>query len=274
MTYKVLQGDTLYGISKQFGVSVEDIKKNNNLSNNILRVGQILKIPLTNNIDKYIVQKGDTLYSISKKYNISINELKLLNNLNDNNIIPGQIIYISKDNNTNYSNYIVQKGDTLYTISKKYKTTPESVININNLKSNILTIGQVLKVPSSSIDVNNNNLVYTVQKGDTLYSIAEKFGMTVDNIKKLNNLNSNEIYIGQQLLIDKNYISDISIGSSCYGDGFPQEIEYIKYTVKKGDNLYNIAKKYNVSVDSIKKLNNLYTNTIDVGDILIIKEKD
>ena len=272
MTYQVQRGDTLYGISKQFGVSVEDIKKENNLKDNTIRVGLILKIPITNTTT-YTIKKGDTLYSISKMFNTSINELMLLNNLSNNNLVIGNKLFIPTYNN-NYINYIVQKNDTLYSIAKKYKTTPESIKNINNLKSDILSINQVLKIPNSSIDNNNYDLVYKVQKNDTLYSIANRFGMTIDNLKKLNNLTSDELYIGQELLINTEYVSDISIGSSCFGEGFPQEIEYITYKVVKGDNLYNIAKKYNVTVESIKKLNNLTTDNLDIGDVLKIKEKD
>ena len=234
-----------------------------------------LLIPNTGTINQYVVKKNDTLYSIAKKYDTTINELVLLNNLKNNNLSIGQILNIPvNDTSYDFNNYVVKKNDTLYTIANKYNTTVDSLININNLKSNILYIGQILKVPSSSIDVPNNNLVYTVQKGDTLYSIANKFGMTVNNIKQLNNLFTNTINIGQELLINSEYVSDITIGSSCYGEGFPQGIEYITYTVKKGDNLYNIAKKYNVTVEQIVKLNNLNNNNLNIGDVLKIKERD
>ena len=66
-TYIVQPGDTLYGISGQFGVSIEDIKLENNLSSNVLVVGQVLKIPSTSTTSLYVVKKGDTLYSIARK---------------------------------------------------------------------------------------------------------------------------------------------------------------------------------------------------------------
>ena len=73
------------------------------------------------------------------------------------------------------------------------------LININNLTSNNLSIGQVLKLPSG--DTTKDNVVYTVKKGDSLYSIAREYGTTVDALKKLNNITSNTLSIGQKLLL-------------------------------------------------------------------------
>ena len=80
-TYIFQMGDTLYGISKQFGVSVEKIKLENDLSNNILIVGQTLKIPTLETTTLYVVKKGDTLYSIASKYGTSVLELQGINNV-------------------------------------------------------------------------------------------------------------------------------------------------------------------------------------------------
>ncbi|MBR5662058.1 MAG: LysM peptidoglycan-binding domain-containing protein [Bacilli bacterium] len=90
--------------------------------------------------------------------------------------------------------YIVQKGDTLWSIANKYKTTVNKLKSINNLSSNLIVIGQKLIIPSNTIE-------YIVQKGDTLYSISRKFNTTVTDIINKNNLKSTTIYVGQKLLI-------------------------------------------------------------------------
>ncbi len=148
-----------------------------------------------------------------------------------------------------YIIYIVNKGDTLYSIANKYGVTVDSIKQTNNLTNNILSIGQTLKIPSKT----NNNIMYTVKKGDTLYSIANKYGVTVDYIKQANNLTNNTLSIGQILTIPSTNIPNTTT-----------------YTVKKGDTLYSIANKYNVTVDSIKQANNLINNTLSIGQILII----
>ena len=232
-----------------------------------------MKLIIPQNNDIYIVQKNDTLYSIANKYNTTVNELVKLNKLQNYTLKIGQKLNIPITNINNYIMYTIKKNDTLYSIANKYNTTVQNLIDINNLINSNLMIGQIIKVPINN-NVQNNNIKYTVKKNDTLYTIANMYGMTVSELKKLNNLITDNIYVGQELTINSDYVSDISMGSSCYGDGFPQEIEYITYKVKKGDNLYNISKNYNVSVESIKELNNLKNNNLEIGEILKIKEKE
>lgn len=268
-SYIVLEGDTLYGISKQFGVSIEEIIKQNNIVDNLIYPGEALIIPSKATTVLYTVKKGDTLYSISKKYNVNIIDIKRLNNLNSDNLSIGSNLFIPINDTDSFNYYTVLPNDTLYSISNKFNTTVDSLKKLNNLNSNILSIGQQLKVPE--VSNNNDELIYIVKSGDTLYSISKKYGVSVDTIKSINNLTSNDLYIGEKLIINNIYNSNISLGSSCFGDGYV-EVKYLNYTVKKGDNLYNISKKYGVSVDSIMKLNNLISSSLSIGQILKIKE--
>jgi len=270
MKYVVQKGDTLYGISRQFGISVEDLMSENQLTTMNLSVGMSLIIPSYGTISDYIVQKGDTLYSISQKYNISVSELMLLNNLTTNSLKIGQVLNVPVgDTVDDFNYYEVLPGDTLYSIAKKYDTTVDSLITLNQLNNSTLSVGQVLKVPSTSIDALEDEYYYVVQKGDTLYSIAKKAGISVSDLIEINSLTSSNLFVGQKLFLTKK--DEVGVGSSCYGDNY-QEIEYVTYTVKKGDNLYNIAKKYGVSVPSILKLNNLISNNLSIGQVLKIKE--
>ena len=100
-------------------------------------------------------------------------------------------------NNTNI--YTVKSGDTLYKIAQNYNTTVNEIISLNNLPSNVLSIGQQLNIPSA----NDGLEIYTVKSGDTLYKIAQNYNTTVNEIISLNNLASNLLSIGQQLKIKK-----------------------------------------------------------------------
>ena len=272
-TYTVQMGDTLYGISKQFGVSVEDIKLENDLSNNIVFVGQVLRIPTDNTTSFYIVKKGDTLYSIANKYGVSVSDIMKVNNLNTTVLNVGQQLRIpinSEDVSTNYLIYTVKVGDTLYSIAKKYNVSVDSIKQINNLSSNLLTIGQQLKI----ISTNNYDEVYdtyVVKSGDTLYKIANRYGMTVRQLMEINNLETTGLSIGQILKVVNSVDGSITLGSSCYGDNYKEPV-YITYTVKRGDNLYNIAKSYNTSVDDLIELNDLNSINLYIGQVLKIRE--
>ena len=155
--------------------------------------------------------------------------------------------------------YTVIKGDSLYKIAQKYHTTVDELKKLNNLSSSNLTIGMKLKIPTSSSTTNNEEMspstktyTYQVKKRDTLYQIAKKNNTSVAKLKKLNNLSSNTLTIGQTLLIPSS------------------EEEYFIYIVVRGDTLYQIAEKNNTTIDEIKKLNNLTTNTLKIGQKLKI----
>lgn len=153
---------------------------------------------ITSTID-YVVKSGDNLYAIARKYNTTVNEIKSLNNLGSDILSVGQILKIPTvtPSQEQEETYIVQSGDSLYSIARKFNTTVDELKRLNNLSSNLLSIGQVLVLPIESI----GQTTYTVQAGDSLYSIARKFNTTVDNIKALNNFSSNLLNIGQILIV-------------------------------------------------------------------------
>ena len=201
--YIVKKGDSLWSIASKNNTTVDNIKKLNNLSSNNLSVGQVLKLSYDakkedikeSNI--YTVKRGDSLWLIANKYGTTVDELKNANNLKSNTLSIGQTLIIpEKKESTSKISYVVKKGDSLWLIANKYDTTVEKIKSTNNLKSNTLSIGQVLVIPSSS-----EFITYTVKKGDSLWLIANKYNTTVDNIKKLNNLSSNNLQINQKLIL-------------------------------------------------------------------------
>lgn len=276
-TYIVQMGDTLYGISKQFGVTVEEIRLENDLSGNTIVVGQVLRIPTTGTTTFYVVKLGDTLYSIASRYGVTVNELKRVNNLTSNTLSVGQQLRIpinSGDSSLDYFVYTVKVGDNLYSVAKRYNVSVDNIKSFNNLTSNLLSIGQQLRIPRAGSMVDDTMYsTYIVQSGDTLYKIANRYGMTVSQLMEINNLETTNLSIGQVLKVVSGggSSSGIPLGSSCYGEGYKEPV-YITYTVKRGDNLYNIAKLYNTSVDNLIKLNNLTTNNLSIGQVLKIRE--
>ena len=196
----------------------------------------------------YTVKSGDSLWSIAKKNNVSVNELKEANGLTSNALSIGQVLKIPKeveepevDTNT----YIVKKGDSLYKIAQNNNTTVSELIELNNLTSTNLSIGQRLKLPTQVFNT------YVVKSGDSLYKIARENNTTVDVLKDINNLTSNLLSIGQVLKL-------------------PGE-EANTYTVKSGDNLYQIARQYNTTVSNLMMLNNLSSTNLSIGQILKVK---
>ena len=200
-TYTVQSGDTLYGISKQFGVSVDEIKRLNNLTSNTITKGQILKIPSTITTVDYVVKKGDSLYSIAKRYNTTVKDITRLNNLTSNILAIGQKLIISSGSNVPNNVYVVKKGDTLWSIANNFNVSVNDLKNANNKSNNSLSIGEQLIIPGKSTGENVSTTIYTVKSGDNLYSIARRYNVTVNEIKSLNNLSSNLLSIGQKLSI-------------------------------------------------------------------------
>ena len=200
------------------------------------------------NSNYYTVKKGDSLWSISKKFNISVDELKNANNLVSNLISVGQNLIIPSLVNE-LDEYIVKKGDTLYSIANKYNTSVDNLKSINKQITDALSIGQIIKIPNNITNDNDSNS-YIVNKGDTLYGIASKYGTTVDNLIAINNLTSPSLSIGQILKI--------------------KDSNNIIYDVTNGDTLYSIANKFNTTVDTLIDLNNLDSTILSIGQKLII----
>ena len=253
--YIVKKGDTLYGIANKYGISVDELKAINNLTSNNLSVGQVLQIPEiidedVPNENIYIVKSGDTLYSIANKYGMSVQELKDLNKLTSNTLSIGQQLVVSEGNAGTLDTYTVKAGDTLYSIANKYGLTVNELKQLNNLTSDILSIGQVLNISNSNTSLPSNT--YIVKSGDSLYSIAKKYGITVDALKNANGKTSNLLSIGEILVIP------------------PTTATTRTYTVKAGDSLWKIATTYGVSVNALKQANGLSSDLLSIGQVLVI----
>jgi len=144
--------------------------------------------------------------------------------------------------------YIVQAGDTLWGIAQRFGTTVDAIRTLNNLTTDTLMIGQILRIPSAG--ATTPSFTHTVQSGDTLWQLAQRFGTTVDAIKALNNLTSDALMIGQTLQIPSTSII---------------------HTVQPGDTLWQLAQRFGTTVDDIRALNNLTNDVLMIGQRLIIR---
>ena len=204
-SYVVKSGDSLWSIANRYGITVDQLKSANGLTSNLLQVGQVLTIPKqsteppseSNNI--YTVKAGDSLWSIANRYGTTVSILKQLNGLSSDSLSIGQKLYLPIQDDGEDSvdaTYIVKSGDSLYTIAMKFNTTVNDLMALNHLKTSLLSIGQVLKIPDGSM-----GSIYIVKSGDSLWSIANRYGTTVASIKQKNELTSDNLSIGQILYI-------------------------------------------------------------------------
>ncbi len=173
--------------------------------------------------------------------------------------------------------HIVEKGQTIYSISKQHGCTPGQICEWNNLDNNNLSIGQMLKINTTIAEIPQQPeekvrsiktakpITHIVKKGETLFSIAQQYYCSVMEITEWNNLTSEALSIGQKLLVC-NPSDQAKTASTPKASSKPTF-----YTVKKGDNLGEIADKYNISVANLKKLNHLSSTKIKAGQKLQVK---
>lgn len=172
-------------------------------------------------------------------------------------------------NNDEFITHKVTKGDTLWSISKQYNISFELILGLDNIKDkDTLSINQIIKIPQGNLPAADYT-VHIVKKGDTLWTIAQRYNLTVNLILANNNISNSElISIGQEMKIPlhKNAVAETNIANQAIIDeknnninnniNQPKNAEPIVYTVKAGDNLWNISRKYGVSVEVIIDVNN------------------
>lgn len=151
-----------------------------------------------------------------------------------------------------YLYYQVQPGDYLWLIGWKFETTAAEIMGLNHLTTTQIYPGQILKIPPSTRYVRDlpKTVSYTVVKGDTLYLIGQKFGVTADKIKQASGITSDYILIGQVLTVPL----------------VPQQ----RYDVQKGDTLYIISKKFNTSIEALRLVNKMNSTILWIGQVLFV----
>lgn len=178
--------------------------------------------------------------------------------------------------------HIVEKGDTLYSISLKYGISVEKIKEINGLNTNTVYVGNLIMLKNKE----ENKDEYIVLAGDTLWGIALRHGIDLDKLKLDNNINNNTIHVGQKLKIENNTVNKIEIAEKMEiteQNKATETLEIIEkkenvkinehsyYTVLKNDNLSSIARVHQMTLKELKELNSLKNNTIHIGQKLKVK---
>lgn len=172
-----------------------------------------------------------------------------------------------------YTIHEITAGETFYALSKKYNVTVEELQKANP-EAKTLAVGQKILVPTKVTSgtttpttkaLTANTKTHTVVAGEGLFSISKKYGVTVDDIVTWNNLSSSAIDVGQTLVVSAPVANKPA-------SQLPTSAKATTHTVVAGEGLYSISKAYGVTVDDIKKWNNMTSNAIDVGQVLIVKK--
>lgn len=263
--HRVKSGETLSDIAYKYGITLAELKQMNRLKKNKIQIKQQLKVKKEETFMvvepmKEIVQKTP------EKQNKSIE----LNGLTKNDTIS--------TGNTP-TTHKVQKGETLFSISKLYNVSVEELKTINKIQNAVIKPNQILilnKTTDLSTNKTTNKLAeatnkpfikrYKVKKGETLSSISKWNNIPIDALKRINHLESSKLKPGQELILSQNEDSTV------HQPVVKKEIvaKNMTYKVKSGESLYSISKKYNISIDELKKINQLEQNKIKPNQELII----
>lgn len=251
-TYIVKRGNTLSKIAAAYNVSLHQIRKLNNISDDRISIGQKLILhPSHSKNEKeeneYIVRRNDTLSHIAQRFNVGLRFLQQLNNLKSDFIRPGQKLRIrssAKDEGI----HIVRHAETLSEIAARYQLELPDLKELNGIENDRILVDQKLRLRPTP------NATHIVERGDALWEIARAYSMTVTHLKQLNGLTSNRIYPGQEL--------QLSIEESDH---------FASYTVNNGDNLSEIARLHQMSVSQLKRINKVKGSIIYPGQTLKVK---
>lgn len=332
-TYTVKSGDSVWGISNSFGISMLQLIEWNNIKNNFIYPGQKLTIKggqtpgsSTNNSGnntnssgnsnisagtgqtsgiKYTVKLGDSVWKIANDHGISMNQLIEWNNIKNNFVYPGQQLIVSNGGSsssttTNTGNassssnnagstaasgtkYTVKSGDSVWSVSNKYGISMNQLIQWNNIKNNFIYPGQQLIVKGGSAATSTNtssttaattpstpntsnttstastgDTIYTVKAGESVWGVANKHNITMDQLIQWNNIKNNFIYPGQQVIVKK--------GTTQSAPTTGQKT----YTVKAGESVWGVADSHGITMNQLIEWNNIKNNFIYPGQQLIV----
>lgn len=215
--YKVSRGDNLWTIARAFNVSARDLADANGISNaGLIRPGQVIVIPITGGVvaptgsGTHVVRRGESLWSISRRHKVSMQDLRTWNQLAGDTIRPGQKLKVGVQMLTTRqrapvgtdangrTTHTVRSGESLWTIARTHQITVSDLKQWNGLQQDTIRPGQSLFVSNEPASEDS----YTVVRGDTLYSIARRFGIAADEIARRNNMSlSSTLLTGMELRI-------------------------------------------------------------------------
>jgi len=230
----------------------------------------------------HTVRRGESLSVIASHYGSSVSAIRQANGLRGSLIRPGQELVVPRFDtpmrtarnqprrSSEDGSYVVQTNDTLWDISRAFSVSLNDLCSVNGLsKNSVIRPGQRLSLPSGAAPVRVSAPVttstYTVRKGDTLYDIANRSGTSVEGLRRTNGISGSRIHPGKVLRIpDSKPVNPpdrtVSVGTT--------------YRVRKGDTLYDIARRFGTSISALRRANGLRSSRIYPGDVLQIPSSE
>ncbi|MBL0325995.1 MAG: LysM peptidoglycan-binding domain-containing protein [Cytophagaceae bacterium] len=202
---------------------------------------------------KHTVKQGETLFSISKKYGLTVDQLRKLNNMTPSESLKyNQVLIVSKGT--------VPVKPEVYPTEEVAKTETAKKPETSNTKPAEKAPERPAKKPTSG-----SVKMHTVAAGETMFSISKKYGLTVKELQQLNGLSDYSISVGESLIVGKTGQSETNKSSEPTGKS-------IYHKVAAGETLYSISRKFEVSLNDLRKWNNLSGNDIKIGESIIVKK--
>lgn len=266
----------------------------------------------------YRVQPEDTVAAIARKAHMTEAALREANQIPaGRRIKPGSLVLVSKSSGLGNAEdissdtidasfalaqdyrrvtYRVRRGDNMRSVARRLGVSPATIMKSNGLRSQRLRVGQTLRVnvpivtrqtttsrPTTTRSTPDTPVAstkfYVVRKGDTLYSIANRYGITASALRNANNISGNNISIGQRLTINasgtptKRHVVLEEVPERVQKQVSKRPLAKKKtYKVRKGDTLFSIASSANMSVNQLKKLNGIRNNNLKVGQTLKLSQ--
>jgi len=246
--HTVQRGEYLTIIARRYDVTVPELREWNELRSDELAIGQRLRIPQEDQ-EWYEVRRGDTLLEIALRHDIALELLRRLNRLEGDSIHVGQRLRL-RPAPTDEPVHVVRRGDTLMSICRRHGLRLNELKRINDLRDDRIFVGQQLRL------VEVDRTTHIVERGDALTEIAKAYGLTLDELKSINGLTSNVIHPGQELQLKTN--------------GAPR---LATYTVRRGDNLTEIARLHQMSLRELRQVNNMRGSLIHPGQELTVRPR-
>lgn len=298
-TYRLQQGETLAQVAGRSGMTEDELRKVNGipkgrrvLANSTLLVRSTgtedqqdiaaelanakLQLSPTTTWRRvtYRVRSGDTLSGIARRWRITMKSIVTANRLRSDRLRVGQRLVLTVPNvprqaiastqrseSSQHVIHRVRSGETLSTIASRYGVSISQLKMTNRIRTNLIRPGQRLRIPFGGADAVSDTKIYTVKAGDTLSTIASRYGVSVVRLKRANRLSGDSLRIGDRLEIP----TQVAVSDA------PKRVAKSRtHRVRSGESLYTIGKRYGVSVDRLKAANGLRRNTIRVGQELVI----
>ncbi|MGY8824070.1 MAG: LysM peptidoglycan-binding domain-containing protein [Candidatus Latescibacterota bacterium] len=256
----VHSGDTLSAIAQRYGVAPAQIAQWNSLKDDRIQVGQKLKLWIAG--DWYQVHSGDTLSGIAQRFSVSLAQLRQFNKLNNDHIKIGQKLRLKPKNPTRTEAiathngiYQVRLGDNLSRIAQAHHVRVNDLKQWNNLSRDAIRPGQKLRIKAPAPSPTEEDLQpYTVQRGDTLSEIAQRFDIALDLLRRINSLANDAIKPGQKLRLR------------------PSALDEAVHVVQSGETLSAIGQRYRIDLDTLRQLNEISGDRILVGQKLRLRQ--